>query len=696
MPPPWYANPAIWSFALASASFGLLAVLLSLRWRGEARSAFLLAAVLLSAFWAGCSVSFALSPRVAMWTTATIFDVARIGAFVTFVFLLFGAPGDASPALRRGRVYALLTSLALATAAVLGVPSPGAGTMVGGEPALVFALLLSVSIVGLAAAEQIYRRTPAAMRWQVRPVAVGLGSLFAYDLVLYADATLFRALDPTLWAARGVAHAFVVPVIGVAAARNREWSFDVSLSRGVLIGSSTVLGAAAYLLGIAVLGYYVRFVGGDWGATLAVALTFGAGLLLALVLFSGTFRSKLRVLVAKNFFAYRYDYREEWLNFTRLIVAAGGGRSLHAQCIEALGNLVETSTGALWLRRDSRFVQIEHNGLPVADTALEETDVLPSFLRATGWVIDVQEALRQPENYRGLQLPAALARSDAAWLIVPLPFGEQLIGFVVLGRPRVDFKLDWEVHDLLKTAGRQAASYIAQAQATEHLLEARKFDAFNRMSAFVVHDLKNLIAQLQLMLRNAERHAANPDFQRDMLKTVEHVVSRMSNLTLQLRAGEQPVDRAHVVDLCAIAAKVASVRAAGRTGLDLDAGAPVFALGHEDRLERVIGHLVQNAFDAIDGAPRVALRVYAEGDIAVVEVDDNGAGMSSEFIRERLFKPFNSTKQAGMGIGTYESQQYVNSVGGRIAVSSEPGVGTTFRVYLRRAEAPVQVDHVIA
>jgi putative PEP-CTERM system histidine kinase len=534
------------------------------------------------------------------------------------------------------------------------------------------------------------------MRWQVRPISLGLGSLFAYDLVLYADATLFRALDPALWTARGIAHAFVVPVIGVAAARNRDWSFDVALSRGVLVGSTTVLGAAAYLLGIAVLGYYVRFVGGDWGATLAIALTFGAGLLLALVLFSGTFRSKLRVLVAKNFFAYRYDYREEWLNFTRLIVAGSGGRSLHAQCIQVLGNLVETSSGAIWLRRDGVFVQVERNGLPATDTSLEETDELPSFLRSTGWVIDVQEALRDPDKYRGVQLPPALARGDLAWLIVPLPFGDQLIGFVVLGRPRVDFKLDWEVHDLLKTAGRQAASYIAQAQATEHLLEARKFDAFNRMSAFVVHDLKNLIAQLQLMLRNAERHAANPDFQRDMLKTVEHVVSRMNNLMQQLRAGEQPVDRAHVVDLCSIAEKVASVRAAGRSGLEIDTHARVFALGHEDRLERVIGHLVQNAFDSIAGAPSVALRVYADGDIAVIEVQDNGAGMDPEFIRERLFKPFNSTKQAGMGIGTYESQQYVASVGGRIAVSSEPGVGTTFRVYLRRAEAPMQVDHVIA
>jgi putative PEP-CTERM system histidine kinase len=341
-------------------------------------------------------------------------------------------------------------------------------------------------------------------------------------------------------------------------------------------------------------------------------------------------------------------------------------------------------------------VQVARNGLPATDAAIDEMDSLPSFLRASGWIVDVPEARTRPDKYQDLQLPAPILAADAAWLIVPLHLGDDLIGFVVLGRPRVDLALDWEVLDLLKTAGRQAASYLAQAHATESLLEAQKFDAFNRMSAFVVHDLKNLIAQLQLMLRNAERHVGNPDFQRDMLKTVEHVVGRMNELMLQLRAGEQPIDRPHVVDLAAVAAKVVSVRAAGRSGLQIDAEAAVFAYGHEDRLERVIGHLVQNAFDAISGAPRVRLRVFGEGDIAIVEVQDNGAGMSADFIRDRLFRPFNSTKQAGMGIGTYESQQYVASVGGRIAVSSEPGAGTTIRVYLRRAEARVQVDHVIA
>jgi signal transduction histidine kinase len=167
-----------------------------------------------------------------------------------------------------------------------------------------------------------------------------------------------------------------------------------------------------------------------------------------------------------------------------------------------------------------------------------------------------------------------------------------------------------------------------------------------------------------------------------MLGTVSHVVQRMNQLMLQLRSGEQPVDRPHSVDLAVVAQRVATVRAAGRAGLRLDVAEGVTALGHEDRLERVIGHLVQNAYESISGQPQVELRVFRRDNKAIIEVQDNGAGMTAEFVRDRLFKPFSSTKQAGMGIGTFESHQYVQSIGGDIEVISRPGEGSTFRVSL--------------
>ncbi len=686
MQSPWYLIPAVWTFGFAAAAFAGFGVLLSLRWRGEARSSLLLTGIVLSALWAASAAGYAVNHAPAMWRTSVSFDVLRLAALIGFVVLLLRGEAAITRRPSGWSVPIMLGVLAL-MALVIGYPPPAALESNGQSHLLALTPMLMLSVMGLASVEQLYRRTPEALRWNVSPLCFGLGALFTYDLVFFADALLFRTIDADWWRARGMAQALAIPLLGIAAARNREWTFDVAFSRSLLLGSTAVAAAAIYLLGISVLGFIVRFFGGQWGTTLATALVFGALLFVAFVVSSRTFRSKLRVVVAKHFLSRRYDYREEWLKFTRLIAdTQTAGSALNARCIVALGEVVETASGALWLRRADGYRQVERLGQPEVNEPEHEDGDLATFLRTTGWVIEVAEARRDPAKYRNLRLPAWLASNASAGLIVPLTATDDLVGFVVLGKPRVSLTLDWEVLDLLKTAGRQTAGHLAQAQATEALLESRKFESFNRMSAFVVHDLKNLVAQLQLMLRNAERHHANPEFQKDMLGTVGHVVHRMNQLMLQLRSGEQPVDRPHPVDLAVVVKRVVTVRAAGRTGLRLDVNECVTALGHEDRLERVIGHLVQNAYESISGQPQVDLRVFQRDNQAIIEVQDNGAGMTAEFVRDRLFKPFSSTKQAGMGIGTFESHQYVHSIGGSIEVVSRPGEGSTFRVSLVRTD----------
>jgi putative PEP-CTERM system histidine kinase len=267
-------------------------------------------------------------------------------------------------------------------------------------------------------------------------------------------------------------------------------------------------------------------------------------------------------------------------------------------------------------------------------------------------------------------------------LVVPLTVGEDLIGFVVLASARTQIDVNWEVNDLLKTAGQQAASYLAQMQATEALLEVRKFDAFNRMSAFVVHDLKNIVTQLSLMMKNAKRLADNPEFQQDMLDTVENSLDKMRQLMLQLREGAAPPGAKFGVNLGDIIDRVASVaRARGRV-LELELAESVSARGHEERLERIIGHVVQNAFDATEPTGHVSLKLDRAAGQARIVVEDTGHGMSQEFIRDRLFKPFQTTKQAGMGIGAYESFQYVQELGGKIHVQSEQEKGTSVTILL--------------
>jgi putative PEP-CTERM system histidine kinase len=311
---------------------------------------------------------------------------------------------------------------------------------------------------------------------------------------------------------------------------------------------------------------------------------------------------------------------------------------------------------------------------------------LSRFLTRTGWIVSLPERAADPSQYPNLELPGWLTTLTLPWLIIPLVTGNELIGFVVLGAPRAKIDVNWEVRDLLKTASRQAAGYLAQIRASEALLEARKFEAFNRMSAFVVHDLKNLVAQLSLMLRNAERHRDNPEFQRDMLMTVEHVVGRMNGLMLQLRTSATPVEKPRSVELEPLVRRVCTVKTDLRSPIRLDLRA-VAALGHDERLEHVIGHLVQNALDATADGGNVSVSLSMNGKFASIAVIDTGIGMPAEFVRERLFKPFETTKSTGMGIGVYESTQYIRSLGGDIRVESAPGTGTSVHVLLPRADS---------
>jgi putative PEP-CTERM system histidine kinase len=547
---------------------------------------------------------------------------------------------------------------------------------------------LALSVFGLILLEQLLRGVAPQMRWGIKPLVIGLGGMFGLEVFFYADALLFGRLDPQIWISRGFASVIVIPFIAIATARNTGWTVDLHLSRVAVFHSTALLVTGAALLAVAAAGYFVRYVGGEWGQTLQIELLFAAILVVILVATSGRFRSKLRVFISKHFFSYRYDYREEWLRFTRTLSVEGATENVYERTIKALADLVESPGGTLWLKDETRgFVPAARWNMPAVTDAVERTDgALAAFLERTGWIVSPEEWRAHAERYEKIALPAWLDSLSSAWLLVPLLQGAQLVGFVVLMVPRTTIVVDWEVRDLLKTASRQAASFLAQLRATESLLEARKFDAFNRMSAFVVHDLKNLVAQLSLMLKNAKRHSDNPDFQADMLRTVENVVSRMNGLMLQLRSGATPAEGPRIVNLETIIRRVYAAKADPRVPIALEFGPDVLAMGNDERLEHVIGHLVQNAIDASLPDGRVRVSIQAVGEFIEIVVADSGVGMTQEFMRDRLFRPFQTTKPAGMGIGVYESAQYVASLGGELLCESTPGAGTCVRVRLPKPD----------
>jgi putative PEP-CTERM system histidine kinase len=678
---------ATWSYGVAGAAFLAFALRMAVGWRGGPRAALLLSAIMASALWAACEVTVATWPGVATWIAASGLDALRYALWFWFLYGLVRTTRQsavqASAKLVRAPWWLIVTVSAGLIAGALPDPEP-LRTLFGVRAGIVvYGVHLGLAVLGLVLVERLLRSSAPHARWAVKPLCLGLAGIFGFDLFYYSDATLFGRQDLNIWVARGIAHALVLPFIGIAAARNPLWTIEMHLSRDAVLRSSALLVSGLFLLAVAAAGYFLRYVGGELGNALQIEFLFAALLLFALAAFSGSFRSKLKVFVSKHFFSYRYDYREEWLRFTRTLSADSSPQGIQQRSIHALADLVESPAGALWLTHGDRSFRPSARWNMTAVNAVEPADgSLGRFLERTGWVIDLAEHASAPERYRELSIPEWLVSLPGAWLVVPLPAPTGLVGFVVLVTARASIKMDWEVLDMLKTAGRQAASYLAQIQLTEALLEARKFDAFNRMSAFVVHDLKNLVAQLSLLLRNAERHRNNPAFQRDMLMTVGNVVERMNKLMLQLRTGARPVEQPRFVNLVSVIHNVCAAKSEQNASIDMDLADGVYGVGHMDQLEHVIGHLVQNALDATTGRGRVSVRLRRDDNTAVIEVTDNGVGMTAEFVRDRLFKPFQTTKATGMGVGVYESTQYVAGLGGRILIDSTPDVGTRVRVVL--------------
>ena len=543
---------------------------------------------------------------------------------------------------------------------------------------------LAYAVLGLVLVEQLFRNLPEDSRWSAKPLCLALGLSFGYDLYLYSEAVLLGRLDPDGLVARGAVAVIAVPLLMSATRGRSDWMRRIQVSRSVAFHSATLVLVGGYLIFMAGVGYYVRYFGGEWGRALQLALVTGAFVALAAIVLSGALRARLKVFVSKNFFSYRYDYREEWLKFTRTLASSHAPQEVGPLIVRGLSSLVETPGGDLWTTDGAAvdFRQTARWNVPAVALREPVQSSFGEFLKAQGWVIDMHEYRNAPRRYGDLVLPTWLLARGETWLVVPLTVGDELLGFVTLDRPRTTIDLDWEVRDLLKTAAQQAAGYLAQMRATEALLEARKFDAFNRMSAFVVHDLKNIVTQLSLMMKNAQRLHANPEFQQDMLLTVESSLEKMRRLMLQLREGATPPGSAHGVDMAAVLHRLdLMARARGRQ-LEVNCEEGLFTRGHEDRLERVLGHLVQNAFDATPADGRVWIAASRQSGQVLVEVGDTGTGMDEDFVQNRLFRPFGSTKHDGMGIGSYESHQYIRELGGAIDVQSQPGKGTVMRITL--------------
>lgn len=677
------------SYFVAALAFAVLIALALGRWRERPGSFWVTGAAGLSLIWATYMGLLALGSGVTPLGGGAFEVLRNAGWFALLLALLSGS--DDQPARLFGALRSVTLAILVFLLGALFLLTWPAVELLGPWPAVA---VLAMAVLGLVLVEQVYRNTPPHRRWEIKFLTLGLGGVFAFDLFLFAELVLFQAVDGSAWQARGLVNAIVVPLIAISLARRPVRLDAPTVSRKLLFHTAALTGAGLYLLAVGAAGYYLRHVGGDLGALLQVTFLFGAVVILGVILTSGSLRARLRVFLSKHFFHDSFDYREEWLRFTSTLSAEDDDLPFRQRAIQAIGELVESPGGLLWTReRDGscRLDGVLNMGEPDYPSEPPES-ALAEFLRRTGWVVSLDEYRRDPGLYDLLELPEWLLRNPRHWLIVPLLKGEDLQGFVVLARPRAPRKIDWEERDLLKTAARQLAVYVALVQTDEALLEARQFETFHRLAAYLVHDLKNVSAQLSLVCSNADRHAENPAFVRDAFRTVAGARERLERTLQQLRQGQPgPAVAPRTVDLQALLQEVITASRELQPEPLLTTTEPVRVTADPEGLRNVLMHLVRNAQEATPDDGSVMLGLHAQEPWAVVTVTDNGQGMDQDFLKHRLFRPFQTTKgNAGMGIGLYEARDHIVVMGGRIDVQSARGEGTQFtlRLPLPTAVAP--------
>jgi putative PEP-CTERM system histidine kinase len=694
------------SYGLAAAGFLVLTLLLAISWEGRAQGVRLIAACGVTALWAalfaGGSQFFAISGAFVL-----LAEFLRYGAWFVVLTGLANSAGVART-LARVAHLAWLGCVAFLFAAPLlsrfGLQLPDVAGVLSHAGLL-------LSLLGLILLEQLYRNAREGGRFALKFFVIALGVMFVYDLFLYSQAQLVRGIDAATWAARGLVILLMVPLIAISARRNPHWSLNVFVSRHVVFYTTSFMAVGAYLLLMSFGGYLIRLYGGTWGRAAQLVFFAGAGVLLLILMASGAMRRRLRVFLNKHFYRNKYDYRIEWLRFIQTLSAPEEGVDTRDNAVRAIAQIISSPGGVLFLQSDETGEFRVSATWPPGDftearrfPVLAPQEELTTFLQRFQWVIDLRELRETPDAYQNMTLPAFLQNAGRYRLVVPLAHVDELIGFALLASPPEPFKPNYEDRDLLKTVGRHVAVHLAQFEADKRLAESRQFEAYHRLTAFVMHDLKNLAAQLSLIVTNAEKHKRNPAFVDDAIATIANSTGRMQRLIEQLQRREvQSLKRRVRLDEVA---RQACERCAIRDPV------PTCPTGDEviwieadpDRLTMILEHVIRNAQDATGDGGTVSVAVgygggAATGDTAdtnrlrvpsaVLTVTDTGAGMSREFIQERLFKPFDTTKGSkGMGIGAYQVREYVQSLGGRVDVVSEIGKGTQVTLRIPLAAPP--------
>jgi len=621
-------NIGLYSYLGSAIAYSAFALLLMFSWRKSLQGKLLVIVAAINVLWSVTAIQISLHDESYL-LTYQLFEILRYTAWYFFLIKLFansseGVEQPGSSYIRFKR-WALPLSIGATVFLMMNVVLAGY-VSIAGQFVLGIAGNVVLALAGIAILEQLYRNMSPSSRWATKFLFLGAGGIFTYDFYMYADALLYRSIDQEVWNARGFVHLVAVPLLAIASARNKNWSLNIFVSRDIVLNTTAILAGGFYLLFMAVAGYYLREFGGSWGRVGQIMVFVLAIVILFVLLSSSQLRAQIRVFLGKHFYKNKYDYRIEWLRLTDDLNVGSTGSECYQSVVEAIAHIVDARAGQLWLVDDNGNYsnaggwQCEQ----VPEVVRQDSSLIKYFER-TGYVINLFEIESKPLEYEGLELPDWLQKVDHAWLAVPLQGSSGLIGFVVLISPLVIRPINWEDRDLLKAAAKQVSSHLMVLMTSEQLAQARQFEVFSRLSAYMVHDLKNIAAELELISINAKKHTDNPAFIEDAFETVENASSDINRLLDQLRNKRMQNEKKVQVDLKQLIDEVVKSKQHKQPRPCFEMPAEVYMSTLEKaRFSNVLAHLIENAQQATEDDGDIFLSLKTLEDMNHIEIKDTG------------------------------------------------------------------------
>ncbi len=664
-------------YVLAAGGYGLFALLLLIRSQREAVALTMALAAALTAIWAGVTLAGRYDHADASLVYLT--SVLKDGGWFAAILVMMDRPARAPTA---WRALAALTAVTVLVHALFLSRSMDLGTFAGVRLDANLTGLLTI-ILGFVLIENLVRNSSRDKFWAVKNLVIGMAAILAFQFLMQVTIFLTHMAGDVLLATAPFFYLLALPLFALTAIRSPKAKLQVHSSRQVVFHTTTLVIAGIALQGTAIAAYYLRTYGGDAGTVLAIIFLFAVFVGVLWVAASNSLRSRLRLFIAENFFTYKYDYRAEWTKFIRALSAVEEtGTPL--KVLRTFADLMDSPGGALWVWKDNfrQFLPMARHAAHAEIKPLSPDDpLLAAFERESCTLIDLNAGEPEAAAWKAL--------FPDHWLIVPLRYRARLVGLILLCQPRTRRTLNWEDYNLVALTAMQLAVYLMHDETAEALHDARQMEEFNKRFAFLVHDMKNTIGQLDLMARNAERFGENPAFQKDMNLTLRNSVDKLNTLLVQIRGGDPKADNmatagnknVNVVEL--VKAFVDEKQGQGLPVAVEDTISPACATISDDHtLINVLEHVVANAIEVTPADADVKVELSAKAGAIRIAVKDQGPGMSQEFINERLFRPFRTTKAQGFGIGAYQARENVRRLGGNFEVFSAEGRGTSIVISL--------------